>query len=280
MDTLFTVDKSRAYGISFLLAGVLGLGLVPTIMSEWGSPLYTIAAIILSLFSVMYGYIQGFTEEELHSSRSIATIIFVTGSVYFTSVTFEFIRKPLIEIVAKHVHSILSRWYEVELTAGPIYGYTSELVFVNADPVLITYIDIACTGIGSLALVYGIISIFNSSRSHKVMSYILSAVVIYILNIGRNVFIAVAFAEQWFAGIPMSGVLFGGAESAELTSFVIAETVISQSISALLLFIGLFIVFEYTSLLTEVFTDLDQDIATISSKIRSILEGLNQRNGK
>lgn len=273
---LDVTSRGVLFGIGFLLSGGFGIVLTPQIISTWGSPLYTVATIVISLFSVFYGYLLVNTDKDLRSYWYLSTVTFITGFVYFSSVLIKPIRKFLIEIVANHVYIILSSWYAVELSTGPIYGYMSELTFVSVDPTLITYIDIACTGIGSIALVYGIISVFDSTLTKKFIGYIVSFFIIYILNIARNVFIAVAFIEQWFSYGSVSNILFSSPNNSELTSFIIAETVISQSISALLLFIGIFIVLEYTLLLDAFFDSLENDIRVVSSTIQSVWEELNQ----
>jgi archaeosortase A (PGF-CTERM-specific) len=162
--------------------------------------------------------------------------------------------------------------YDVKVMEGPVYGYMSQIVFFQTDPTFITYIDIACTGIGSIALVWGIISVFNTGRKKKLAYMISAAIIIYILNLIRNVFIAIAFVEQWFAHpILQKLALASGANGDKLVSFVVAETFISQFLSAILLFIGLFIVVTYTNLLENIFSDFEDDVDFTYSYIKNRL---------
>jgi archaeosortase A (PGF-CTERM-specific) len=63
-------------------------------------------------------------------------------------------------------------------------------------------IILACTGIQSIAIMLGVAAAVPTTMRQKIMAFLLVAPVIYILNIGRNVFVAIAYSEQWFPYLP------------------------------------------------------------------------------
>lgn len=261
--------RSELYGFVFLVIGLIGMLSTPAIFMELDSPLYTGATFVLGVNSALFGWVHSKTGR-IKSLESITMITLFTISSYFLTVFIAPIRKLLIETVASHTTYFLAMSYDVKVMEGPVYGYMSQIVFFQTDPTFITYIDIACTGIGSIALVWGIISVFNTGRKKKLAYMISAAIIIYILNLIRNVFIAIAFVEQWFAHpILQKLALASGANGDKLVSFVVAETFISQFLSAILLFIGLFLVVTYTSLLENIFSDFEDDVDFTYSYIKN-----------
>jgi archaeosortase A (PGF-CTERM-specific) len=63
-------------------------------------------------------------------------------------------------------------------------------------------IILACTGIQSIAIMLGVAAAVPTSGRQKLCAFLLVAPVIYVLNIFRNVFVAVAYSEQWFPFFP------------------------------------------------------------------------------
>lgn len=258
----FDVTSSELYGFGFLVIGLLGVLSTPAVFLELDSPLYTVASFLLGLIAVAFGWVNSKTGN-IKSLESITMITLFTITSYFITVFIAPIRRLLIETVTEHTRYILSLRYEVYVMDGPVYGYLSQIVFLETDPQLITYIDIACTGIGSMALVWGIISVFDSSKARRVIYMLGSSLIIYILNLIRNVFIASAFAEQWFTHPVLQTLAFAsGAKEDKLVSFVVAETFISQLLSAILLFIGIYIIVTYTDLLEDIFSEFEEDAET------------------
>lgn len=269
------VTESELYGFGFLVIGMIGVASTPMIFIELESPLYTIATFILSIGSGLFGWTESKTGN-IDSLQSITTITLFTISSYFLTVFIPPVRKFLIETVTSQTTSILSFWYEVHIMEGPDYGYMSQIVFIQTDPTFITYIDIACTGIGSIALVWGIISAFRTTLKKRLLYMVLSALIIYILNLIRNIFIAIAFVEQWFnTPILKFLALSSGAKGDKLVSFVVAETFISQFLSATLLFIALYLVVTYTDLLEDIFADFENDIDTVLETLKEQDSPLN-----
>ncbi len=93
-------------------------------------------------------------------------------------------------------------------------------------------IILACTAIESMALFTGATLGIRAELSRKVKAFLISVPVIYILNLFRNVFVAVSFAYSWFGE----------------NSFYIAHNVISKIGSTIAL---IFIAYGVFKLLPE-----------------------------
>jgi len=90
-----------------------------------------------------------------------------------------------------------------------------------------------CTGIGAMAIFGGLIAAVDAPRRKKAIATVVSIAIIWTLNIGRNVFIAVANGYQWFAiGWLEAPVmfLFGLSDPARV-SFFVADRLLAQGLA-------------------------------------------------
>ena len=99
--------------------------------------------------------------------------------------------------------------------------------FVRHSEDIIRYGDVyvqiilACTGIESMALFAGIAISTSAQIRRRIMAFIISVPVIYVLNLLRNVFIIAAFGDEWFGSSDYS--------------FYIAHHIISKILATLAL---------------------------------------------
>jgi archaeosortase A (PGF-CTERM-specific) len=59
-------------------------------------------------------------------------------------------------------------------------------------------IILACTGIQSIAIMLGVAAAVTTTKLQKAFAFLLVAPTIYVLNLLRNVFVIMAYTEQWF----------------------------------------------------------------------------------
>jgi archaeosortase A (PGF-CTERM-specific) len=192
---------------------------------------------------IAYQYYQ--TPAEYTTMSYIITFMFISGTIYAPFELFTTLRQASIEFIAYQTYYVLQYFgVTVELVQGPEYGYMSALAFEKpyGDGQLITYIEPACTGIGSMAVIGSLIATANISQKTKLFLLPASIILIHILNIIRNVFIAAAFGLQWFQFKPEILANFLGYSQASLVSFFIADKIIAQLLSAVVL-IGLIYTF-------------------------------------
>lgn len=92
-------------------------------------------------------------------------------------------------------------------------------------------IILACTGIQSIAIMLGVAAAVPTTVRQKVLAFILVAPTIYILNLLRNVFVIMAYTEQWFPYFPD---IAGNGEFG-YESFFWAHNVIAELLALVLL---------------------------------------------
>lgn len=92
-------------------------------------------------------------------------------------------------------------------------------------------IILACTGVQSIAIMLGVAAAVPTTMRQKVCTFLLVAPTIYILNLLRNVFVIMAYTEQWFPYYPeiASNGEFG------YESFFWAHNVIAELLALVLL---------------------------------------------
>ena len=239
--------------VAWFLFGIFWLLLTPRFAIVMRSPIETVLSFLAIPICFHAAYLL-LTEQSLHLSLSNA--IAVMGIVYLPFETIEPLGIFLINIVTQHVYlTILGTGFDVILTDGPVIGHKSGLLFSRVGHDYLTHIVLACTGIGTITIFIGLITSLSISLSRKAIACIVTTSLIYLLNILRNAFIAISFGEQWFHWFVPSVLLITGYDDPRLVSFFIADRVISQSLTVLvvgaLLLISIRIVPEIIDLLEE-----------------------------
>jgi len=172
-------------------------------------------------------------------TRSIA----VMGAIYLPFTTVPWLYEPLIEFTVVQVDwgmDLLG--YDPALDDNP-GGITNVFVFHTAGHVYRSEVLLACTGLGSMTIFMGLAAAVRAPLSRKLRAVAVSVPIIWTLNIARNVFIAVAQGKQWFADVYPSVVLaMFGASDPHIVSFLVADRIISQSLSVVALLGVLYLV--------------------------------------
>jgi archaeosortase A (PGF-CTERM-specific) len=109
------------------------------------------------------------------------------------------------------------------------YPYANTFWFEgNTRP--ITYsIILACTGMGSIAIFAGGILAVAAPWRRRLRALAMTVSVIYVLNLFRNVFIAVAFGEQRMQILPGLVMTLFGLEDAQMVSYYVADRILAQT---------------------------------------------------
>jgi archaeosortase A len=63
-------------------------------------------------------------------------------------------------------------------------------------------IILGCTGIQSIAIMLGVAAAVPTTLRQKILAFLIIAPTIYILNLLRNVFVIMAYTDQWFPYLP------------------------------------------------------------------------------
>jgi len=256
------------------LIGGIGWGVFSI---HWGyQPLYyleiqdyanVLLTIIIALFCLLVAYIM-FREyregpiyiknnrEVVHSKfsspdesdsldiTSMLTSASALGAlVYFPFANFSSLNTWIIGGVTSQVFWVL-RYFEI-----PVYMKAWNMITLNGYTVEVI---LACTAIESIALFMGLIGAVRAPLSRLAMAFIVSVPVIYILNLIRDIFVVVAYGDQWF-----------GADS-----FIIAHNYIAKAGSGIALFVISYVVLR---ILPELLEMIDGLWVIISQELRSLL---------
>lgn len=163
--------------------------------------------------------------------------------VYFPFANFAFLNTWIIGGVTSQVIWVL-HYFEI-----PAYMKAWNMISLNGYTVEII---LACTAIESIALFMGLIGAVRAPLSRLAMAFIVSVPVIYILNLIRDIFVVVAYGEQWF-----------GADS-----FIIAHNYIAKAGSGIALFI---ISYAVLRILPELFGMIDGLWVILSKELKALL---------
>ena len=246
--------------------GVFWLLLVPRFAFVMRSPIEGALAVLAVPACAYAGYLLWSGRDSLFTlTRAVA----VMGLIYLPFETIAILRETAVETVAGQTYAVIT-WlgYDVALTEGP-NGYLSGLEFTEGGHTYATHIVLACTGLGSMTIFAGLIAALEAPLVRKLQAAAAAVGVIYVLNIVRNVFIAVAFGDQWFQVFVAEISALVGYTDPGLVSYFIADRVIAQSMSVVALvaiaFLVARIVPEILDLLEEavyVLTNTEIDLGT------------------
>ncbi|MFB6141926.1 MAG: archaeosortase A [Halorientalis sp.] len=197
----------------------------------------TLVAVPAALYA---GYLLAGGRDSLFVlSRAVA----VMGLVYLPFETIVAVRRTVIEAVTRQTELVMALLgYEplvVNSATVPHAAYEpfrSTFMFYPEPGHAITYtIVTACTGIGSMAIFAGLVAAVDASPRRKLRALAVSIPVIYVLNIARNVFIAVSFGYQYLDVFPNLVMTLFAAEDPYKVSYFVADRIIAQSLSVVAL---------------------------------------------
>lgn len=170
------------------------------------------------------------------SFETITRAVAIMGIIYLPFETVSLLRGGAIELVTRHVEFFLaSLGYDPTVTTGP-NGLRSTFVFVGEDGhKFTTRVLLACTGIGSSATVGGLLLALDAPLGRRLQGVALVVPIIYALNVLRVAFIALAHGYQWFASWQDPIFLLFGTSDPNMVSFLVADRVLAQSLSVVVL---------------------------------------------
>lgn len=226
----------RLYAVAWVAFGLFWLSLVGSLFIEENSVVQGTASLIAVPLSFLVAHrVAGGRDRLFALSRAVG----VMGLVYLPFVAVGALRQPLIEIVTGHTEwGLRMVGADYQLISGNTvdgtelalsdHPYESRFIFgENGDYVSYTII-LACTGIGSMAIFIGLVAAVQAPLRRKLRAIALALGVIYVLNIGRNVFIATTFGQQRLHVFPDLVISVFSLEYAETVSFIWADRILSQ----------------------------------------------------
>lgn len=173
-------------------------------------------------------------------SRAVA----VMGVIYLPFAAIPPLREFLVELVSTQLHYALNTLgYYPEFTVAQENGFRSAFVFTDeSGHSYYTYLVLGCTGIGSMSIMSGLIAGTRVSLRRKLRALTVVLPTIWVLNLVRNVFIALGFGNQWFQVFVDPVMTVVGYTDPGMVSFFIADRVIAQSLSVVVVLLLIWIV--------------------------------------
>lgn len=272
---LYRREWARTLGaLAWAEFGVFWLSLSPYYVFEMKSAIEGLLSLVALPACLYVGYL-------LYDGRD--SLFVVTRAVAFMGIIFmpvnaiPALREWLIETVTLQTHWLMGvLGYHPVITTGPVFGYRSQFLFVRDGHQYKTYIEIVCTGIGSIAIFGGLVAAVRAPLRRKLRALAVVVPIIYVLNVVRNAWIALAFGNQWLQLFVPQVMGLLGYEKPGLVSFFLADRVLSQSLSlVVLVLIALFLARE----LPELFVVVDDVLFVLTGREYDLREQMGGGEG-
>lgn len=266
------IDAARNVGaVASGLFGTYWLLMVPYYWNEMQSPLETMLALAAFPLCLYAGYLLVSGRESL---LILVRAVAVMGIIYLPAETIPVFREWLIETTAYQAHVAMDLVAESPGLETGQNGYHSRFAF-DTETVATgrtTYIVLACTGLGSMAIFGGLIAAVRAPLRRKVAGIVAAVGIIWFLNLVRNVFIALATPYGWFQHGPFVYLAteWMGA-TPDRTSFLIAHNVISQPASIVALVAIAYVVIR---LVPEVLEPLEEVLFVLTGEEYDLADAL------
>lgn len=208
--------------------GAFWFSMFPYYYFDFQSPLESVLSLAAVPLCVYAGYLlfRG-RESLLLLSRAVG----IMGLIYLPFMLYEPLAQWLIEVVAVQSHMGMELvGYSPGIEEG-LNGYQSRFAFEGYS----TYIVLACTGIGSIAIFGGLIAATTATWVRKITAIGLAVGIIWVLNLIRNVFVGLAAPLGWFDYPLFDSLTVLVTGGGTRTSFFIAHHVIAQSLAVVAL---------------------------------------------
>ena len=229
--------------------------------------------------SAYVGYLLARGRDSLFTlSRAVALM----GFFYMPLVAIPVVRRTLIETVTDQTGFVLNLVGVTPQVADGLYvdglriaekshPYESTFVYyVGGEPLTHTIL-IACTGIGSMAIIAGLVAAVDAPLGRKFQALAITLPIIYVLNIARNVFISVSMGEQLLQVFPGAISSLFALENTVMVSYIVADRIISQSLSVVVLVGLLWLVVQRVP---EVLTVVDDVVYVLTGREYDLGEAL------
>jgi archaeosortase A len=181
--------------------------------------------------------------DSLDTTSMLTSASALGALVYFPFANFSTLNTWIIGGVASQVIWVL------QFLKIPAYLKAWNIITLNGYTVEII---LACTAIESIALFMGLICAVKAPLNRLIAAFLVSVPVIYVLNLIRDIFVVVAYGEQWFG----------------TDSFIIAHNFIAKAGSGIALFI---ISYTVLRILPELLEMIDGLWIILSKELKSIL---------
>lgn len=181
--------------------------------------------------------------EERETLVLLSRAVGFMGLAYLPFTTSAVAQALLIETVARQTTAtmeVLGLADGMQLVQDPADGSTLVNTFWFPETGQSSKLVIECTGIEAMAIFAGLVGAVRAPLRKKTVALVVAISIIWVSNIARNTFIALANGYQWFAHPALEGpvmFMFGLSDPTRV-SFFVADRIISQGL-ALFVLVGI-----------------------------------------
>lgn len=224
----FVTDQSIIRGVGAVVATPLSVAVARVIYSGQDR-LFTLSRAIplMGLFYVPFLASETLTEE---------LVILVTNHTEWAMNLIGY--HPPVVTELPEAASAAPSWFDTARLNREIGGkelaFENTFVFFTDAGGTVTYtIILACTGIGSMAVIGGLVLAVRAPARRKLRALGLALPIIYVLNIVRNVFIGISFGHQYAHFFPDVTMTLFALETPLRVSYIWADRIMAQSASVI-----------------------------------------------
>ncbi|MFC7071601.1 archaeosortase A [Halovenus rubra] len=223
IQPFFVADQSIIRGVGAVLAAPLSV-LVAKVLYEGRDTLFTLSRAVpmMGLFYVPFSFSQTLREE---------LILLVTGQTAWVMNLIGY-NPPLVTELSEAAPAAPGGvdYNLAREIGGKELAFENTFVFFTDGGGTITYtIVLACTGIGSMAVIGGLVLAVKAPLRRKVRGLALALPIIYVLNIIRNVFIGLSYGHQYAHFFPDPTITVFALDNSLRVSYIWADRILAQS---------------------------------------------------
>jgi len=214
---------------------------------------------------------------------TLSRAVVFMGLIYVPFLLIEPLREQLILLVTNHTAfvmdllgydpTVVTTLDEIGVEreiSGKEEMYENSFVFQGGS---ITYtILLTCTGIGSVAVITGLIAAVDAPIRRKLQATALVVPVIYVLNIVRNVFIGLNYGHQYMHFFPDSTMTVFSLDTSLRVSYIWADRIIAQSASVIALIL---IIWAVVRILPEVLGPIEDVLYLLTGEEHDLAAALD-----
>ncbi len=234
---IFIATKNRILGcIGWILFGIYWLTEIPNyiaVMDYFNTTIMILAFVLFTMIGLTI-----LKTKNLDVFLDVTAFSALSALFYFPFAIDPWLNRGIISIVADQTVAL-----------GNILGFKIERIAFNKIGLNGRYVKIilACTGIESMALFAGATLGVKADFRRRLKAFMVSVPVIYILNLLRNVFVVVAYGNEWFGE----------------NSFYIAHHVICKILATIALVLISLGVFRFLPELADLIYNLKEELVEV-----------------
>jgi len=270
-DRVGPVGTRWGYAAAWVVLTLYWVSMIHYFTLQQKSVVEGVAVIAGAPLSLYVAYLLASGRDSLFTlSRAVAAM----GLCYMPMVAVPAVRQFLVETVTGHTELVLNAMGIDPRVADGLtvdgyriaekeFPYRSTFVYYVDGAPLTHTIVVACTGIGSMAIVAGLVAAVRAPLSRKLQALAVALPVIYVLNIARNVFISVSMGRQLLHVFPEFFISAFALEHSVMVSYIVADRLISQSLSVVALVGILWLIVRYVP---EVLSVVDEALSLLTGR--------------